>query len=440
MYYFHGMDLKLRNLPKAVWGWALYDFANSAFATTVMSVVFSVYFAKALVPPEGALVLGMRVPAESLWGYMVSGVMALVIVLSPGLGALADQHDAKGPFLAWLTAAGAAATAALYFATPGRLWFGFWLGFVGLFCYELALVFYNAFLNDVSDSQNAGRVSGFGFALGYIGGGLCLALNMAMMARPVWFGLSGSDATLPVRASISVAGVWWLLFSFPTFLWVRDTHPSANSARGTVLSALMGALQQLWRSWKSLAAFPQLKRFLISYLIFNDGIQTIILMASIFGAKELGMSATQLALVYLMVQFVAFVGAMIFGRLADAWSHKNVLLTTLAVYTVLIAWAVFMTSATEFWAMAVVVGIVLGGSQAAARSLYAVMIPSERAGEFFALYAVVGKAAALIGPAVFGVASQVGGLRVGIASLLIFFVLGGFLLFSVDETSGRTLR
>jgi UMF1 family MFS transporter len=187
------------------------------------------------------------------------------------------------------------------------------------------------------------------------------------------------------------------------------------------------------------AAFPQLKRFLVSYLIFNDGIQTIILMASIFGAKELGMSSTQLALVYLMVQFVAFLGAMVFGRLADAWSHKNVLLTTLAVYTGLIVWAVVMTSAREFWAMAVVVGIVLGGSQAAARSLYAVMIPPERAGEFFALYAVVGKAAALIGPAVFGLASQLGGVRAGIASLLVFFVLGGLFLFSVDETRGRTL-
>jgi UMF1 family MFS transporter len=301
------------------------------------------------------------------------------------------------------------------------------------------LFFYNAFLTDVSDDKNAGRVSGFGFALGYIGGGLCLALNMVMMGKPAWFGLANADATLPVRASVSVAGVWWLLFSVPTVLWVKDRTPSTVKTPTPVSALLTGAIKQLIQSWKNMSRFKEVKRFLLSYLIFNDGIQTIILMASIFGAKELGMSTAQLALVYLVVQFVAFVGAMACGRLADSWSHKKVLLVTLVVYAALIVWAVFMRQVWEFWTMGVVIGLVLGGSQAAARSLFAVMIPPAHSGEFFALYGVVGKAASLLGPALFGAVSQVAGLRAGIASLMVFFLVGGFLLFTVDEESGRRL-
>lgn len=437
MYYFLLMNLKLRHLPRPVWGWAFYDFANSAFATTVMSVVFSVYFAKVLVPPEGAHLFGTRVPAESLWGYMVSMVMVLVILLAPGLGAIADHRSNKRSFLMLFTIVGALANIGLYGATPPRLWYGFALIFMALLGYELALVFYNAFLTDITTDESAGRVSGFGFALGYIGGGTCLAINMAMLAKPIWFGIDSADPTLPARTSVGLAGFWWLLFSIPTFLWVHDIVRIVPAAQHSAVQVIGGALRQLVATWQSLSEKRDLKRFLLSYLIFNDGIQTILLMASIFGAKELNMSAAELALCYLVIQFVAFVGAMVFGRLADAWSHKKVILTTLLVYTVMIVWAIGMKRSWEFWTMGVIIGIVLGGSQAAARSLFAVMIPPERSTELFALYAVVGKAAALIGPAVFGLVAQFAGLRMGIASLLVFFVVGGAILFTVNESYNR---
>lgn len=430
---------------RAVIGWVMYDWANSAFSTTVMSVIFAVYFAKTLVPAEGARIFGLAIPGESLWGYMVSLTMVLVILLAPGLGALADHRRAKGRFLRQWTIVGALSTAALFWAAPGRLWLGFWLIFLALLSFELTQVFYNAFLNEVGEEKVAGEISGLGFAWGYIGGGLCLALNMWMIARPEVFHLNRfGDITLPVRLSVTVAGVWWLLFSIPTFLWVQDKErPDGGlpvddrSPKVNPFKMAMAAAEQILFTVKDVLRMKDVGRFLLAYLIFNDGIQTVLIMASIFGAKALGMTTPQLALCFLLIQFVAFFGAKFFGPLADRWSHRNVVLTTIAVYAAVVAWALFMKSPAEFWVMGVIIGFVLGASQSAARSLFAVMIPPQRSGEFFALYSVVGKAASLMGPVTFGVAAQLWGLRAGVGSLLLFFLAGGGMLFSVNELRGR---
>ena len=417
----------------------MYDFANSAFSTTVMAVIFAVYFAKALVPPEGARIFGMLVPGESLWGYMISLSMVIVILLAPGLGALADAFHSKRRALLVFTLIGSLSNAALFWATPGRLWVGFWLIFISLMGFELTQVFYNAFLNEVTDESAAGEISGLGFAWGYIGGGVCLALNMWMIAKPAFFHLGSADPTLPIRLSVAVAGLWWLLFSIPTFLWVKDKPRPANSPpddKSRFVLALQ-SVRQLFVTLKSVVAMKDVSRFLAAYLFFNDGIQTILVMASIFGAKALGMTTPQLALCFLMIQFVAFFGAKFLGPLADSWSHRNVVLLTLLGYAAVTAWGVFMRTQAEFWAMGAVVGFVLGASQSAARSLFSVIIPVDRSGEFFALYSVVGKAASLMGPAVFGVASQFFGLRVGVGSLLIFFIIGGGLLLTVNESRAR---
>jgi UMF1 family MFS transporter len=424
--------MRLTKISRAVWGWAFYDFANSAFSTTVMSVVFSVYFANALVPAGGVSLLGHTIPGESLWGYLVSSVMIVVIFMAPGLGAWADHRAAKRAALALCTIIGGVATIALFVAEPGRLWFGVAAAFIAISAFELAIGLYNAFLNEISDEKDAGRVSGFGFAFGYIGGGVCLALNMAMIARPAWFGLAGGNATLPVRASVAVAGAWWLLFSVPTYFWVKDRpHAAADGVPSP---------KQLWLTIRDTLRDRDLSLFLLSYIVFNDGIQTILIMASIFGAKQLGMSTPQLALCYLMIQFVAFVGALVCGRLADSWSHKKVLLLTLMVYCGVTVWAVFMTRVVEFWMMGAIVGVVLGGSQAAARSLYSLMIPAGRTGEYFGLFSVVGKASSVFGPLVFGVTAQFFGLRAGVASLLLFFIGGAALLFAVNEASATAVE
>lgn len=414
----------------------MYDFANSAYATSVMSVIFSVYFSGTVVPPEGAAVFGFRIPGESLWGYLISAVMALVIIGSPALGALADDRGMKRPLLLFWVGVGIAGTFGLAWAIPGRLVYASVVFFLSTLGYEMSLVFYNAFLVDVAESDNAGRVSGLGFAVGYFGGGVCLALNMTMIAWPGAFGLKSGDATLPVRASLMVVSLWWLLFSLPTFLWVRDRRPTEPS-KLSVRAIFTGQFRQFRRTWNDLRARPELRRFVFAYFFYNDGIQTVLLMASIFGAQELGMNTTQLALCYLTVQFVAFAGALVLGRAADQWSHRKVVLTTLAVFCAASVWALFMQTGAEFWALGLVMGLVLGGSQAASRSLFAVMIPRAKAGEFFALFSIVGKAGGLMGPLVFGVVSQVFGVRQAVFSLIFFFVSGGTLLLRVSETRGR---
>jgi UMF1 family MFS transporter len=354
-----------------------------------------------------------------------------VILLSPPLGAWADRRNLKAPQLAFWTLLGSAATAALFGATPGRLGYSLLFSFAAILSYELAQVFYNAFIKDVSTAENAGRVSGLGFALGYIGGGLCLGLNLLMIKRPALFGLGGTDDSLPIRASVLSVGVWWALFSIPAFLWLRDrpTNRSENVG-GTSFGALKRTLASMWTS-------RPLRRYFVAYLLFNDGIQTILVTASIFGAQALGMSTAQLGGCYLLIQFVAFGGALVCGRLADRWSHKNVILVTLAVYSAVTIWAVWMKTPAEFWALGVIIGLVLGGSQSAARSLFSLMTPESRSTEYFALFSIVGKASSLMGPFVFGTVAQFFGLRAGVASLLIFFVAGGALLWTVDEKAGR---
>ncbi len=407
----------------------MYDFANSAFATSVLSVIFSVYFANVLVPHEGILVGPWRIPGESLWGYLISFVMFFVIVLSPTLGALADQQLLKRFLLLLWATVGAFCTMGLVWAAPGRLALTMALVFFAVLGFEMSLVFYNAFLKDIVSDEAAGRVSGLGFALGYIGGGLCLALNMVMLNRPEMFGFSGTDKTLPVRVGMMVVGGWWFLFSIPIFLWVKDAgHRTASRYK------LNTTLRQLKETFRSMLSNRPLARFLLAFVIYDDGVQTVILMASIFGAKALGMSTGQLALCFLMIQFVAFIGALVCGRLADSWSHKKVILITLAIYVGVICWGVFMTKIYEFWILGAVVGLVLGGTQAASRSLFALMIPADKSSEYFALFSIIGKAGSFLGPLVFGVVSQFFGLRVGVGSLMIFFLVGGGILFGVIES------
>jgi UMF1 family MFS transporter len=252
---------------------------------------------------------------------------------------------------------------------------------------------------------------------------------MIMIQRPELFGLSSGDKTLPVRAGMMLVGLWWFVFSIPTFLWVKDKPRVSVSTEKTVSS-----FRQLASTFRAIRQRPELFQFLLAYVIYDDGVQTVILMASIFGAKALGMSTGQLALCFLMIQFVAFVGALVCGRLADGWSHKKVILSTLTVYIGVIIWGAVMTSQRQFWLLGAIVGLILGGTQAASRSLFALMTPPEKSSEFFAFFSIIGKVGALVGPFVFGLVSQFYGLRAGVASLLFFFIVGGGILLGVIES------
>jgi UMF1 family MFS transporter len=420
-------------INKPVLGWALYDFASSAYTTTIQSVLFGVYFVRVLVPPDGFTFLGWSIPGASLWAYLNAGVTAVVIGLAPFLGAWADRTLGKRRQLIFWASAGSLATLFYIGATPGRIVYGLAVAFLATLAYELSLVFYNAFLREVADEPRVGFVSGFGFSLGYIGGGLCLLLNMAMIRYSDWFGLSSQDPTWPQRAAFASVGLWWWIFSWPAFLWVKD---SLRSDR--LLEPGGSAFRELIESFRLLKTNRSAFRFIVAYLFYNDGIQTILLMAAVVGSQALGMSALSLGLCYLAIQFIAFFGAMIFGRLADRWSHRKVVLVTLLVYALVILWAVFMRSAAEFWVLGLVIGLILGGSQAASRSLFSLYVPVDRPGAFFGVYSIVGKASSLAGPLLFGVINQVWGLRPAMGSLIVFFIVGAYLLWGIQEPEKKS--
>lgn len=406
----------------------MYDFANSAFATTMLSVVFNVYFVQRVVPPEGVFIFGRQVPGAALWGYIASLSMLVTFMFTPFLGTLADQAGKKKFFLVLHWLPGCLACAALAGARPGRVWFAAAFFAVANIGFAGANIFYNAFLPQLGPQRTLGRVSGLGWALGYVGGGLCLALNLWMIRQPAFFGLPAGDAA--VRATFFSVGVWWFVFALPFLLWVKEVP---SSVPGSWTRKAMDAGLGLWHTLRHLGQYRNLMRYLLAYLPFNEGINTIILMASIFGAQALGMAQDQLILCFLMIQAVAFFGSLLFGWLADRINHKRTLYVTLAIYVFVLLWGYALETVREFWLLSFVVGLVLGGSQSASRSLTALLVPPEKSAEFFSFFGLAGKLTNVAGPLVFALSSQLWGLRAGVLSLLVFFLLGGILLWFVEE-------
>jgi UMF1 family MFS transporter len=416
---------------RPVWGWVFYDFANSAFATTISAVIFNVYFVQQVVPPTGVVWGGMTIPGASLWSYTVSFSMFLVFLISPLLGAVADSTGSRKKFLAGFWLLGCLSTLGLFFVQPGDVALGAGLYILGNLGFSGSLAFYNSFLPSLCSPKTMGRVSGLGWAVGYAGGGLCLALNLWMIKSPETFGLSPENF-LPVRTTFLTVGLWWFFFSLPFFRWVGDVRPPGMSPPGALACLSLG-WKRLRDTVQNIRRYGNLLRFLAAYLVYNDGIETIILMASLVGAGLLGMSPDELVLCFLMIQGVAFVGALAFGWLADRIRHKPVLFIALALYGGCLLWAAQMSSPREFWILGVVVGLVLGGSQAASRSWMGLLTPPEKSAEFFSFFGVVGKLTAVLGPLVFGLITQVWGMRPGILSLMVFFALGALLLAFVKE-------
>jgi MFS transporter, UMF1 family len=416
-----------------IWSWAFYDFANSAYSTTVAAVIFNTYFVTA-VAAEGATVLGYQIPGPSLWAYAVSFSMLLAAVAAPVLGSVADFSAAKKQFLFFFSYLGAVATGFLYFVEPGDVWLGMLLFVVSNWAFEASFSFYSAFLPEITTQQRMARVSGFGWALGYVGGVLCLILNMLMIQRPDWFGLVETDF-VPVRASMVVVALWWGLFAIPTFLWVRER--ATSTGRHPPLEAVREGLHRLVQTFRKAGRYRELVKFLLAFLVYNDGIQTVIVMAAVFGATELGMTQDQLIPAFIMVQLVAFFGALIFGYLGDRLPTKTAINISLVVWIGALFYVLFVDQVWEFWMLGAVVGLVMGGSQSASRALFAQFTPVANSAEFFGFFSVSGKFASIFGPVVFGVATQLtGSVRFSVFSILVFFAVGMVILYFVDETKG----
>ncbi len=429
------------NLPvqkREIFGWAMYDFANSAFATTILAVIFNQYFATVVAGGEkGVEVFGVHLHGASFFTFSVALSMAVSAVFSPLLGAVADTSRSKKRFLMSFCFGGVLFTGLLYFIHAGDYWMGAVFFILANIGFAEGNVFYNAFLPEITTEQNIGRISGLGWALGYIGGGALLAINLIMLKYPKWLGFPVGHFSVQ-DCFLSVA-FWWLIFSIPIFLFLKERAETSRSPIGS--GYFREGYRRLQHTFRRMRTFRELTKFLVAFLIYNDGIETVIVMASIFGADVLRMETAEIILFFLMIQGIAFFGSLIFGYLADAVGNKRTVMISLGIWSFVVLWAyrlgVLWDPKTEFWLLGVLAALVMGGSQAASRSLQGIFTPDGNSAEFFAFFGVSGKFASVFGPLIYGILIAVtGSVRSGILSVLIFFVAGMAILWTVDEKRG----
>ena len=405
---------------REIWSWSLYDFANSAFTLAIMTVVFPRFF-------QGTL--GASVES---WGYANAAALVISAVLMPLVGAICDYTAAKKRTLVAFWLLGCAATCALVLPPT---WFAALVVYVvALVGFEASTALNNGFLPEIAAGGRTGWVSSLGFAAGYIGGALHLIVAALVIWYPGWFGMS-SDSQLPTRVAIASAGIWWFLFSLPMAFWLKERALPRTLPPGDTL--LKAGFRKVTTTIRNIRRVPTLARFTLAFLLFNDGVSTVILMASTFGDKVLGMGLKETILCFLLIQFVAAGGSFLFAGLARKMGEKRALVLSLLVWCSAVVWAFFMSTKVEFWMMGVVIGLVLGGTQAIARSLLARFTPPSCAGEFFGFYAVTGKLASALGPVLFALAIRAtGDVRFGILSVIIVFGAGLYVLLPVNEARG----
>jgi len=420
-------DPMIKGRKKAILSWCLYDWANSAFATTMMAAVLPVYYSSV----AGANL--SKATATSYWGYTNTVAMLIVAFSAPLLGALADHGGAKKKFLAGFAALGIASTASLASAGRGDWFLTSVLYIIGMVGFSGGNNFYDSLLPHVAGDEEIDRISSYGYAMGYLGGGLLLLLNLTMIMRPGFFGIP--DPEWGARYSFLTVAVWWAVFSIPILKNVPE--PPIVPIPGESSQPLRAAFQRLSLTFGNLRKYREAFKFLLAFWLYNDGIGTIISMAVIFGA-EINIPQEHLIGAILAVQFVGIPFSVLFGRLAGKIGAKKAIFLGLVVYTGISIGGYFIQTALHFWILAILVGCVQGGTQALSRSLFGTLIPKSRSAEFFSFYDVSSKFAGIIGPLVFGLVGQMAGSsRLSIVALVIFFVGGSLLLLLVNEEQGR---
>ena len=414
-----GLDRKRIN------AWCMYDWANSAFATTILAAVFPIYYSTV----AGATLSGNR--ATVYWGYTASLALLTIALAAPVLGAIADYAGAKKKFLLVFAAIGILSTCLL--ATVGK---GEWarasvffvIGYIG---FSGSIIFYESLLPHICRPENIDRVSSKGYAVGYLGGGLLLVLNFAWILKPKLFMMA--NAELASRVSFISVGVWWALFSIPLFRHVPEPVREPHTTRE---NTVLAGFRRLSQTFRDLRQYKELMKFLIAFWLYSDGIGTVIKMAVIYGA-EIGIGRSALIGALLLVQFVGIPCTMAFSYLAKPLGTKRAISLALGIYCLVAVGGYFMTEAWHFWVLSMLVATAQGGAQALSRSLFGRMVPKNKSAEFFGFYSVSSKFAGIFGPLLFAVIGQLTGTsRLSILSLLFFFIIGGLLLSRVNIAEG----
>ncbi len=413
---------------RPVVAWALYDWANSAFATTIMAGFFPVFY--------GAISQDLSTEDSQFWfNVTLAAASVLIAVLAPILGAVADRGGVRKKFLAFFAGIGILMTAGLVWVHAGQWWMGLLLYGLGTVGFSGANVFYDSMLVDVAEEEELDLVSALGYSAGYIGGGLLFALNVLMVQKPEWFGFA--DAGSSVKASFLSVALWWGAFTIPLLLAVRETPTEDRAPR---LEALRAGMRQLIDTLKEIRSFKVLVLFLAAYWIYIDGVNTVIKTAVFFGDRVLGLEQAALITALLVTQFVAFPAALGFGWLGQRIGPKPAILIGLGVYLVALVYAWrFLEDAGDFYVLAIAIGLVQGGVQSLSRSLYARLIPPSKTAEFFGFFNMVGKFATIFGPLMIAFTPMLipgATERDGIVSLTLLFLIGGFLLSRVRVDEG----
>lgn len=411
---------------KIIVSWAFYDWANSAFATTIMAAVLPVYFSTVAAAELDPTI------ASSYWGYANTAAMILIAFMAPILGAIADHRNRKKSSLIVFLGIGVVSTGLLYFSQAG-LWLATLILYVfGRIGYSGANLFYDSLLPGISKNDELDQVSTLGYAMGYVGGGLLLAVNLLMILKYDLFGIADSETG--TRLSFFTVSVWWLVFSIPLIKNVPEPQIKGMTEGGP--NAIKAGFARLQKTFRDIKKFKQAFLFLISFFLYNDGIGTIIVMAVIFGA-EIGIAQEHLIGAILMVQFVGIPFTLLFGKLASKLSAKTAIYIGLFSYMLISAGGYFLQTPLHFWLLAIFVGMVQGGTQALSRSVFASMIPKTKAAEFFGFFDISQKFSGILGPAIFGIVAQLfASSRFSIVALVIFFISGIAVLSKVNIREG----
>jgi UMF1 family MFS transporter len=419
--------------------WAMYDWAASAVQTTIMVAVFPIYFVK--VAGAGIAESG----ATQRLALVNSLALVFIALLSPPLGAISDYRAAKKRFLALFMGIGVGAVLAMFFIHHGDLDLASVLFTISLIGVAGSFVFYEALLPHIARPAEIDRLSTAGYALGYFGGGLLLALNLAWIQRPDWFGLphgpglSENQTTLPVRLAFVSVAVWWVVFSLPLFRRVPEPPALLEIGERRDENPVKTAFVRLAETFRELRSYRNAFLLLLAFLIYNDGIQTIIKMATAYGT-EIGIGQNALIGAILLVQFVGIPCSFLFGMLAQRIGAKRALFLGLVAYTAISILGYFMRTAFHFYVLAGLVGTVQGGTQALSRSLFAAMVPRHKSGEFFGFFSVFEKFAGIFGPLIFaGTIAATGSSRNAILSVIVFFAIGALLLWPVNVEEGQRI-
>lgn len=419
-----------RDVPRVIWSWALFDWANSAFTTLVVTFIYSTYFSKAMAPDEAT--------GTVWWSRAVSVSAVITALLSPIVGAAADKAGAHKRFLGITVACCVSATAALAFVSPTLPNAAMLALAIYVFAdinFETGYVFYNAFLPAIASPSHIGRVSGYGWGLGYAGGLVCMGLALVGFVQPdvPWFGLS-KEAGFNVRATNLLVAIWFAVFSVPIFLFVPERTV------GRIRFNAREAFAELGQTFRQIRRYGEVAKFLLARLIFNDGLVTVFAFGGIYAAGTFGMTLSEVIVFGVVLNVASGIGAAVLGHLDDRLGGKTTIMVTLVAITAATIMAAAAPDRTWFWAAGVLIGLFVGPNQSASRSLMARMVPAKQQSEFFGFFNFSGKVTSFLGPLLLGLMTDVfRSQRAGVAVLVLFFVAGGLLLATVNERRGIAL-